>query len=202
MNGEHDAAQESCPDVLKNARKSRFSYDADTTQELLTTTVKLAFKGNEPCKFQLDTVEALILGLNVMAIAGTGSGKTLPWVMPLLLEENKTKTVLVISPLKAPQADHVRFHFTEMTAPLLRTPAGCILQQVGCQSDCHQWGYMAEGEGEASKSGLTHQGWILMEHGDRMCKQESTRYCSHLLRCVSKTLNSQNYCKTPTGQNT
>ena len=66
-----------------------------------------------------------MLGLDVTAIAGTGSGKTLPWVMPLLLEENKTKTVLVISPLKALQADHVRFSpwMTEFTQTLHRLPS-------------------------------------------------------------------------------
>ena len=75
---------------------------------MLTTAVKLAFNGNEPRTFQLDVTEALMLGLGVTAIAGTGSGKTLPWATPLLLEENKEKTVLVISPLKALQAVHVR----------------------------------------------------------------------------------------------
>ena len=75
---------------------------------MLTTVVKLAFNGNEPRTFQLDVTEALMLGLGVTAIAGTGSGKTLPWATPLLLEENKAKTVLVISPLKALQAVHVR----------------------------------------------------------------------------------------------
>ena len=73
---------------------------------MLTTVVKLAFNGNEPRTFQLDVTEALMLG--VTAITGTGSGKTLPWATPLLLEENKVKTVLVISPLKALQAVHVR----------------------------------------------------------------------------------------------
>ena len=75
---------------------------------MLTTVVKLAFNGNEPRTFQLDVTEALMLGLGVTAIAGSGSGKTLPWATPLLLEENKAKTVLVISPLKALQAVHVR----------------------------------------------------------------------------------------------
>ena len=97
-------------EVLENARKSRSGYDVDATRALLTAAVKLAFNGNEPRKFQLDIAEALILGLDVTAIAGTGSGKTLPWAMPLLLDENKDKMILVISPLKALQADHVNFH--------------------------------------------------------------------------------------------
>ena len=122
MDGEHGAH----PDILKNARKSRRGYDADATRGMLTAAVKSAFNGNEPREFQLDIVEALMLGLDITAIAGTGSGKTLPWVMPLLLEENKAKTVLVISPLKALQADHVRL-YPQATMVTLKPPAGCIL---------------------------------------------------------------------------
>ena len=110
MDGEHEAGPQSPSDVLKNARISRHGYDANATRASLTAAVKSAFNGNEPRKFQLDIAEALMLGLDVTAIAGTGSGKTLPWVMPLLLGENKAKMILVISPLKALQADHVRFH--------------------------------------------------------------------------------------------
>jgi ATP-dependent helicase YprA (DUF1998 family) len=126
MGGEHGAAQQSHSDVLKNARKSRHEYDANAVRGSLTAAVKSAFNGNEPRKFQLDIAEALMLGLDITAIAGTGSGKTLPWVMPLLLEENKTKTVLVISPLKALQADHVRFYSWAFTA-VLRPSTGRIL---------------------------------------------------------------------------
>ena len=126
MGGEHGAIQQSCPDVLENTRKSRCGYDAEATRALLTTAVNSVFNGNEPRKFQLDIVEALVLGLDVMAIAGTGSGKTLPWVMPLLLEENRAKMVLVISPLKALQADHVRLYAWAITGAL-RPPAGQVL---------------------------------------------------------------------------
>lgn len=93
---------------------------------MLTAVVKSVFNGNEPHEFQLDIAEALMLGLNITAIVGTGSGKTLPWVMLLLLEENKAKTVLVISPLKALQADHVRL-YPQATMVTLKPPAGCIL---------------------------------------------------------------------------
>lgn len=126
MDGGHGAAQQSHCDVLKNARKSRRDYDADAVRGSLTAAVKSAFNGNEPREFQLDIAEALMLGLDITAIAGTGSGKTLPWVMPLLLEENKTKTVLVISPLKALQADHVRL-YSRATTVTLRSPTGRIL---------------------------------------------------------------------------
>jgi hypothetical protein len=120
-------------DVLKNARKSRHGYDTNSTRALLTAAVKSAFSGNEPHKFQLDVVEALILGLDVTAIAGTGSGKTLPWVMPLLLEENKAKIILVISPLKALQADHVRPYPWMMTASL-DPPQATFFNRLGVRA--------------------------------------------------------------------
>jgi len=61
-----------------------------------------------PYDWQIDLAEALVLELDATVIAGTGSGKTLPWAMPLLLDENRDKICLVISPLNEIEADHVR----------------------------------------------------------------------------------------------
>jgi superfamily II DNA helicase RecQ len=61
----------------------------------------------KPYGWQIDVSEALALGLDATVIAGTGSGKTLPWAMPLLLEENRDRICLVISPLNELEADHV-----------------------------------------------------------------------------------------------
>ena len=93
--------------VLEEARKSTKGYNSHATREALTDAVKLAFNQNTPRDFQLDVAEALILGLDATLVAGTGSGKTLPWAMPLLLDEYKERACIVISPLKALQADHV-----------------------------------------------------------------------------------------------
>ena len=95
--------------ILEQARKSKEGYDSNATREALTNAVKAAFNQNVPRSFQLDVAEALILSLDSTVIAGTGFGKTLPWAMPLLLDENKEKACLVISPLKALQADHVSY---------------------------------------------------------------------------------------------
>ncbi|KIJ10154.1 hypothetical protein PAXINDRAFT_86470, partial [Paxillus involutus ATCC 200175] len=54
---------------------------------------------------QLDATEALILGLDSIVIVGTGAGKTMPFIMPLL--SDKRKGVIIISPLKALQRDQV-----------------------------------------------------------------------------------------------
>ena len=93
--------------ILEQACRSKEDYNSNATREALTNAVKAAFNQNVPCTFQLDVVEALLLGLDTTLVAGTGSGKTIPWVMPLLLDKNKQRGLLVISPLKALQADHV-----------------------------------------------------------------------------------------------
>ena len=57
--------------------------------------------------WQVDLAEALTLGLDATVIAGTGSGKTLPWTIPLLLEQNHDRICLVISLLNELEVDHV-----------------------------------------------------------------------------------------------
>jgi ATP-dependent helicase YprA (DUF1998 family) len=61
-----------------------------------------------PYDWQLDLAEALALGLDATVIAGAGSGKTLPWALPLLLDENRDKLCLVVSPINGLEADRVR----------------------------------------------------------------------------------------------
>ncbi|KAJ7088948.1 hypothetical protein C8R44DRAFT_540780, partial [Mycena epipterygia] len=56
-----------------------------------------------PYEWQIDVSEAIALGLDAVVIAGTGAGKTIPFMMPLLLHPQKF--VLVISPLKILQED-------------------------------------------------------------------------------------------------
>ena len=60
-----------------------------------------------PYDWQVDLAEALTLGLDATVIAGTGSGKTLPWTIPLLLEQNHDRICLVISLLNELEVDHV-----------------------------------------------------------------------------------------------
>jgi ATP-dependent helicase YprA (DUF1998 family) len=61
--------------------------------------------GAEPYQWQLDVTEAILLGLDSDVIAGTGSGKTIPFMLPLLLHPDKM--ALVLSPLKILQRDQV-----------------------------------------------------------------------------------------------
>ncbi|KAF8798685.1 hypothetical protein BYT27DRAFT_7122750 [Phlegmacium glaucopus] len=59
-----------------------------------------------PYGWQLDVAEAILLGLDSVVIAGTGRGKTIPFMLPLLLRPKKMP-VIIISPLKVLQRDQV-----------------------------------------------------------------------------------------------
>ncbi|KAF8221446.1 hypothetical protein L208DRAFT_1327883 [Tricholoma matsutake] len=45
-------------------------------------------------EWQIDVLEALLLGLDCSVIAGTGAGKTMPFVMPLFIESKKIMIVI------------------------------------------------------------------------------------------------------------
>ena len=55
--------------------------------------------------WQLDVTEAILLKLDSLVISGTGSGKTIPFMLPLLAHPEKV--VIIISPLKVLQRDQV-----------------------------------------------------------------------------------------------
>ncbi|KAJ6479075.1 P-loop containing nucleoside triphosphate hydrolase protein [Mycena sanguinolenta] len=61
--------------------------------------------------WQIDIGEALGLGLDCSLLAGTGSGKTMPFVMPLF--SHPDKIVIIISPLNALEEDQAK-RFEEM----------------------------------------------------------------------------------------
>jgi len=94
--------------LLSDARTKKEGYDSQSIRRTLSSSVTARCPTITPYDWQIDLAEALALGLDATVIAGTGSGKTLPWAMPLLLEENCDKICLVISPLNELEADHVR----------------------------------------------------------------------------------------------
>ena len=59
---------------------------------------------NIPYEWQLDAAEAFFLGLNCTILVGTGSGKSLPFVMPSMVHD---KIVVVLSSLNALEDDQV-----------------------------------------------------------------------------------------------
>ena len=94
--------------LLSEARTKQGGYDSPTTRRTLSDAVTALCPTITPYDWQVDLAEALMLGLDATVISGTGSGKTLPWAMPLLLEPNRDRICLVISPLNELEADHVR----------------------------------------------------------------------------------------------
>ncbi|KIM51773.1 hypothetical protein SCLCIDRAFT_18307 [Scleroderma citrinum Foug A] len=92
-----------CLAVARTEAAQKRQYNSQKTWQKLSDLVQQHFHGHKPYDWQLDTAEALLLGLDSMVIAGTGAGKTLPFVMPLLY--NKASRIIIISPLKALQRD-------------------------------------------------------------------------------------------------
>ena len=87
------------------ARKS--GYNSSKTRSELISIFCNRFR-HDPYEWQLDVTEAVLLGLDSVVIAGTGAGKTMPFMMPLLLDDKKK--VIIVSPLKILQADQVQYH--------------------------------------------------------------------------------------------
>jgi superfamily II DNA helicase RecQ len=58
--------------------------------------------------WQVDICEAILLGLDCILIAPTGAGKTMPFIMPLLVDKTCRKMVIIISPLNELEYDQVR----------------------------------------------------------------------------------------------
>ncbi|KAJ7234563.1 P-loop containing nucleoside triphosphate hydrolase protein [Mycena rebaudengoi] len=68
--------------------------------------------GKTAHKWQIDIGEALELGLDCSLLAGTGAGKTTPFLFPLFT--NPDKIVIIISPLNALEEDQASKQFEEM----------------------------------------------------------------------------------------
>jgi ATP-dependent helicase YprA (DUF1998 family) len=93
-----------CLSCARTEAAAQSHYDSQKVQEELSQAMQ-EHCGKAPYPWQLDAAEALILGLDSVVIAGTGAGKTMPFVMPLFW--NKDKCIIIISPLKALQRDQV-----------------------------------------------------------------------------------------------
>ena len=96
--------------MLQTARDRSREHSSERTREDLVNAFKKAFNGLQPYDWQLDVTEAILLGLDCVVIAGTGSGKTMPFAMPLLVDKTKKKMVIVISPLNDLEEDQASIH--------------------------------------------------------------------------------------------
>ncbi|KAI0371404.1 P-loop containing nucleoside triphosphate hydrolase protein [Pilatotrama ljubarskyi] len=107
--------------VLQAARDmatSKRKYDSSATRSKMVAEFQARTKGKVPYEWQVDVAEALLLGVDCTVIAGTGSGKTMPFVMPAFVE--REKVFFVISPLNALESDQAsRFAALDVCAAVL-----------------------------------------------------------------------------------
>ncbi|KAJ3757589.1 P-loop containing nucleoside triphosphate hydrolase protein [Lentinula raphanica] len=98
-------------EIARMEASRRTGYDSKSTRTLLRSEFTRITGGLSAYTWQIDTAEALLLGLDCSVIAGTGAGKTMPFVMPLFIE--KEKRVVIISPLNALEEDQAK-RFNDM----------------------------------------------------------------------------------------
>lgn len=99
----HNKAYRNLEKARENASR-KDGYNSQQTRSDINSLFREGF-GKDPYDWQLDVTEAILLGLDSVVIAGTGAGKTMPFMMPLLLD--KKKKAIIVSPLKVLQEDQV-----------------------------------------------------------------------------------------------
>ncbi|KAK7008277.1 bloom syndrome [Favolaschia claudopus] len=140
MPTEHDHAKRTADSqhILQEAREKarrRRDFNSEATRQKL----EFLFEeqtGKKPYEWQIDVSEALILGLDSVVIAGTGAGKTIPFMLPVMLHPEKF--VLVISPLKVLQEDQAsRFQAMGLKAAAVNGDTYSRDLQKVCQLRTH-----------------------------------------------------------------
>ncbi|KIJ30142.1 hypothetical protein M422DRAFT_268388 [Sphaerobolus stellatus SS14] len=97
--------------LLSEARETRseklkmFNLPPDDLRTKIKEEMNKILPHIAPHEWQLDDGEAVSLGLDTILVAGSGAGKTLPFVMPLLANKGPRKKILIISPLNVLQED-------------------------------------------------------------------------------------------------
>ncbi|KAF8991755.1 P-loop containing nucleoside triphosphate hydrolase protein [Cyathus striatus] len=100
--------------LLQDARDVTEGHDSKTWRGNMFNEFLSKF-GKAPYDWQMDVAEALVLKVDTLCIAGTGAGKTIPFMMPLLLDPSSR--ALIISPLKILQEEQAaRFKKMGITA--------------------------------------------------------------------------------------
>ena len=124
----HQKRASASQSLLEDARhlaaaQPRQPYSSEATRETITKIFKGRMNGLTPYDWQMEVAEALILGLDCLVIAGTGAGKSMPFVMPLFAFPDKM--VVIISPLNALEEDQVSPSSSNGPKMLLTVWKGC-----------------------------------------------------------------------------
>ena len=111
------------------------NYDSEQMRKTLEDRFRLACNGKTPYDWQKDVTEATFLGILCLVIAGTGAGKTLPLVTPLLMDDTKRKMALIISPLNELEEEQVHLPLRFDPGPLSNTHTQAIkFTQMGLKA--------------------------------------------------------------------
>ncbi|PCH45072.1 hypothetical protein WOLCODRAFT_78344 [Wolfiporia cocos MD-104 SS10] len=106
------------------AEKNRQYSSADTCR-LITEKFQDVFGPDRvPYDWQLNVTEALLLHLDSVVIAGTGSGKTMPFALVLMADETEKKVVIVISPLNELEKDQVSTQLARFSLKMATISSG------------------------------------------------------------------------------
>ncbi|KAI0630350.1 P-loop containing nucleoside triphosphate hydrolase protein [Trametes polyzona] len=131
----HDEDHKHSYAVLQAARDaaaaSTRKYDSNATRKKLIEEFGARTGRKTPYDWQLDVAEALLLGVDCIVIAGTGSGKTMPFVMPAFIESEKI--YFILSPLNALEKDQAhRFAALGVRAAVLNgtTYSSALLKDI------------------------------------------------------------------------
>lgn len=106
----HECLYANLERAREGAKQAPQCYCSEQAQNVMSNEFCACSRGKVPHEWQLDEAEAIALGLDSILISATGSGKTIPIMLLLLLPENHKKTIVVISPLKSLESDQVT-HF-------------------------------------------------------------------------------------------
>jgi len=87
-----------------NSKAVQYQPDEVNLQELSDAAHTIL--GRRPFRWQLEATEAILRGEDVILDVGTGSGKSLCFTLPLLLDKNDVS--ITVSPLTALMKDQVR----------------------------------------------------------------------------------------------
>ncbi len=92
--------------ILQQARNATPSHKPTEIRKRMSDACSEKSEGKiVPRKWQLDVAESLLLGIDCEVIAATGAGKTLPFVLPLLVRPDMM--IVILSPLDALELDQV-----------------------------------------------------------------------------------------------
>ncbi|KAI9069772.1 P-loop containing nucleoside triphosphate hydrolase protein, partial [Trametes sanguinea] len=117
----HEEQRTRSYEVLQHARdaaQKAYKYNSVAMRDSMVKEFRERMGGKDPYQWQLDVAEAILLRLDCTVIAGTGSGKTMPFIMPAFVEEQQV--YIIVSPLNALETDQAeRFRKLQVSAAVL-----------------------------------------------------------------------------------